>query len=178
MSNPCHKVLVVDLEMTTYEGDFPEGETRDIIEVGFCTWDSALDTISEPISYYVLPERSTVSPYCTELTGLTPQKLSRMGTSLQRVCDLLKMRGSLNKAWAGFGSDASILRAQCREQQCTYPFGESYYDVSSLYTLITGERGGLKTCLKKQGLEWEGTEHRARWDAYNTAKLLRSLLKK
>ena len=60
-----------------------------------------------------------------------------------------------------------------------FPFlnGE-YLNVSTLSSLFLGMpvRFGLKDTVKRLGyFDWAGTEHNAKWDAYNTAMVLREI---
>jgi inhibitor of KinA sporulation pathway (predicted exonuclease) len=171
------KIMVVDLEMTCWDGPVPEGEQRDIIEIGISVWDTGTNEVSRPVSYPVRPERSTVSAYCTSLTGLT-QRQVRRAMPFSQVCHVLQSRwGSRGKAWAAFGDDASAFQKQCSEYKVRYPFGPRYYDVSQLFTVMRGERRGLAGVVSSLGFEFDGTPHRAGDDAYNTALVLRALLR-
>ena len=73
MAKLLDKIVVVDIEATCWEGKLPEGMISDIIEVGVCLLDVETGEITDNRGILVKPERSTISPFCTELTTITPE---------------------------------------------------------------------------------------------------------
>lgn len=69
-----NQILIVDLEATCWENDrIPTGQKVDIIEIGICELNITTQAISKKQGIYVIPERSKISKFCTDLTGITPQ---------------------------------------------------------------------------------------------------------
>jgi inhibitor of KinA sporulation pathway (predicted exonuclease) len=72
MAHTLDQIVVVDVESTCWEGQPPPGEESEIVEIGVCLVDVATGVRSERRSILVRPERSHVSPFCTQLTKRTP----------------------------------------------------------------------------------------------------------
>ena len=69
------RVLVIDLEVACWQGPPPPGEEHEVIEIGNAIL-HVHDLHVEPgPEILVRPTRSTVSDFCTELTGLTQEAL-------------------------------------------------------------------------------------------------------
>ncbi len=73
MARKLDKIIVVDIEATCWENKVPEGMESDIIEIGICLLDIHTGEISDNRGIIVRPERSTISPFCTELTTITQE---------------------------------------------------------------------------------------------------------
>ena len=78
-------VIVVDVESTCWEGSPPKGQQSDIIEVGLCLLDLKTLERSEKRALMIQPARSTISPFCTELTTISAADLADAG-SLADAC--------------------------------------------------------------------------------------------
>lgn len=175
------KIIVIDIEATCWEkGQAPENRKREIIEIGICKLNMSDGSIEDQRSYLIRPVHSEVSRYCTELTGLTPEKLEKQGISLQEACSRIKNRySSLQRTYAGYGGfDKTIMESQCMEAGIRFPFSETYLDVKVLLSLMSGEKAaGLIREMHARNIEFQGTAHSGADDALNTAKLLYHMLK-
>lgn len=179
MARDLSTILVIDLESTCWQGAPPKGEVSDIIEVGLCLLDVASLERSEKRSILVRPERSSVSPFCTELTTLTQAQVSG-GVSLAEACQLLRDEyRSRDRLWASFGDyDRRQFERCCAELGVPYPFGPGHLNVKTLLAVSLGltREHGLARALEALGLELEGTHHRGHDDAWNIAAILAKLL--
>lgn len=168
---------VLDTEWTCYEdGVFPDGQSAEIIEVGITEVDLESLTIVRTLSIAVKPVKSTVSRYCTELTGWTESALNRQGVILFEACRRITQKyGGQNRLLVtDCGSEAPSMQAQCQLSNVAFPFGDEQLNVSVLFALVTGNRKrlGLTEMLNAVGLEFEGRLHRAGDDSKNIARLL------
>ena len=103
------QVLIVDIEATCWAGPNPEGQESEIIEIGLCLLEVATRRRHSKCSILVRPERSAVSPFCTQLTGLTQEQVEQ-GISFAEACSLLQTEyASHRRVWASYG-DADRLR--------------------------------------------------------------------
>lgn len=179
MARKLDQILVIDIEATCWEGELPNGQENEIIEVGICTLDLATLERRERASYLVRPERSKVSEFCTRLTTLTQEQVDG-GISFREVCSILKKQyHSKERAWASYGDyDRSQFDRQCRASGIGYPFGPSHLNIKNLYALMNGlpNEIGMVDALKALSLPLEGTHHRGVDDAWNTAPILAHLL--
>ena len=176
------KVIIIDIEATCWEkGQTPENPKREIIEIGICKLNMSDGSIEDKRSYFIKPTQSEVSEYCTQLTGITSEKLEKEGISFKEACSNIKNRyNSLQRTYAGYGGfDKLIIERQCKEFDVKFPFSETYLDIKVLISLMIGEKPiGLLKELRARNIEFEGNTHNGADDAFNTAKLLYHVLKK
>lgn len=180
MAKQLDKILVIDVEATCWEGANPPGMENDIIEIGVCLMDVATGEISDSRGIIVLPERSTVSPFCTQLTTITPELVAQEGISFKEACAILKKEyNSQSRAWASFGAyDQKQFQRQCMATGVAYPFGPSHINVKTLFALRQklAHEQGMAGALHLLDIELEGTHHRGVDDAKNIAKILYRIL--
>lgn len=171
---------VIDLELTCYpDGIFPAGETREIIEVGLCELNLRTLTIKKTHSFPVIPTSSSVSPYCTELTGWTMSALKKHGFSYEKVCRLLAKYGARNRLFISDSDDeAARIDEQCKRMGLENPLGDAQFNVATLFALLTMQSHNipLDQMLSHFGMTFEGRPHRASFDAMNIARLFIKLM--
>ncbi len=179
MSGRLDHLLVIDVESTCWEGDAPEGQVHEIIEIGVCVLDINSGERLTQQSILVKPERSLVSAFCTDLTTLTQSQVDQ-GISFERACRVLRRKYSApNRVWASYGDyDRRQFEIQCAMSGIEYPFGPSHINIKNLFAIVYGLRRevGLVQALKTLDLPLEGTHHRGVDDAWNTAAILSRLL--
>lgn len=176
MARLLDKIVVVDVEATCWEGKLPEGMVNEIIEIGLCLLDVETGEVSDNRGILVNPERSTVSPFCTELTTITQEMLDQSGIPFKEALSILRndyQTGS--RAWASFGAyDLKQFQRQCAEVGLPYPFGPSHINVKTTFALKQKLKRevGMAGALKILEIPLEGTHHRGVDDANNIAKIL------
>jgi inhibitor of KinA sporulation pathway (predicted exonuclease) len=175
------KILVLDIEATCWEGDGDYQKTHsEIIEIGICKYVVATGEIEAKKSYYIKPEHSEISNFCTKLTGITAEKLDLEGTSLETALKKIKNKyGSSYRVWGGFGDfDKKILESECRKKGIRHRFDQTYWNIRSMMIIKSKtEKGfGLRSALEFLNEPFEGSPHNGADDAFNTAKLLRYVL--
>ena len=176
MAQKLDKILIIDIEATCWEGANPAGMENDIIEIGVCLLDIQTGEITENKGILVKPERSVVSPFCTELTTITQGLLDKEGISFKEACAILRKEYlSQSRAWASFGAyDLKQFQRQCTATDIGYPFGPSHINVKTLFALkkkLVHEQG-MAGALAILEIPLEGTHHRGVDDAKNIAKIL------
>lgn len=171
-------IIVVDIECTCWDGPTPPEEENEIIEVGICRLYHNGERGSKR-SILVKPERSTVSPFCTELTTLTQEQVDG-GVSFAEACmQIEKDYKTRPRVWASYGDyDRQMFERQCMARGIAYPFSPSHMNVKTLFTLLRGMHHdvGMAVALELLGLPLEGTHHRGDDDAWNIAAMLGKLL--
>ncbi|MDZ4834001.1 MAG: 3'-5' exonuclease [Candidatus Melainabacteria bacterium] len=167
---------VLDLELSCYPNDsFPAGERKEIIEFGLTTVDLSKLTIVQSFSFPIIPTMSTISPYCTELTGWTEAKLKRQGMSFAEALRRIEGKHGGKNRTVVTDSDKELdaVRDQCQLMGLPCPFGSGYFNVSTMIAVLTGELRNLslpeKLALFK--LEFEGALHSGKDDSRNIARL-------
>lgn len=132
-------------------------------------------------TFLIKPIRSTVSPFCTELTTLTNDLLEKEGMSFGKAIDQIQTKYNPRQStWASWGDyDRSMLKKSCAEYNVPYPFGKTHLNIKSAAALLLGERErGMLQVLAHLGLTHDGTHHRGLDDALNIAKIWITLCKK
>ena len=174
---------VVDIEATCWAKSAPAGtapgraeQISDIIEIGLTTVDLAAGERLAKHKILVRPERSTVSDFCTELTGLTQDAVAA-GMSFAEACELLSTEHeATNRPWASWGDyDQTQFRRQCADTGVAYPFGEVHVNAKAVFTAARRDhRGGrgMAAALKIAGLPLEGRHHDGADDSWNIAALI------
>ncbi len=173
-----NRVVCFDLEMCCWNKD-GVGTTGEIIEIGLAEIDVAAQEIVKRAQYYVKPEKDTISPFCTELTGITPAKIHKQGRPLAEVLkSMIKNFGGPNKIYAAWGRDDLILSRECEDKSLAMPFQE-FINLATLYRVqnrLKDRRIGHREAQELKGIDWEGRQHSGYVDAYNLAKLALTLL--
>ena len=181
MAKKLDQIIVVDLEATCWEGDPPPGEEQEIIEIGVCALEIATGRRVGKRSILVRPERSTVSPFCTQLTTLTQAQVAQ-GMSFAEAIEILRAEyRPAERTWASYGDfDRIAMQRQCERRGVSYPFGRTHLNVKNLLaiSLSLPNEVGLDRAAELCGLPLEGTHHRGDDDAWNIAAVLGALLER
>lgn len=175
-------IIVVDLEATCWNGSIPKGQVSEIIEIGICLLDTQTGAISKNQGILIKPERSEISPFCTELTTITQGLLDTEGISFTAASEILRTEYSGYKhTWASYGQyDLNIMKMQCSFRGVEYPLSQDHINVKTLFSEVRGLRKkvGMKGALGILEIPLEGTHHRGVDDARNIAKILDWCLRK
>lgn len=179
MGRNLEHLLVIDLESTCWEGAPPDDQEPEIIEIGVCVLDTRSGKRVSRESILVQPERSVVSPFCAQLTTLSPDEVAH-GVPFARACAILRRKYSgPRRMWASYGDDdRRMFERQCQARGVPHPLSAQHINIKSLFALLHGldYEIGLLPALEMAGVPVEGTHHRGVDDAWNAAGLLASLL--
>ncbi|GAA2286964.1 3'-5' exonuclease [Glycomyces scopariae] len=169
---------VIDVEATCWEGRPPPGAVSEIIEIGLTVVDLAVRERTAKHRILVRPRRSTVSAFCTELTGLTQAEVDT-GIEYADACRLLAAEHRADsRPWASWGDyDRNQFQRQCRATGTRYPFGSRHTNVKVRFTEARGlgRRPGMDAALQIAGLPLEGRHHSGADDSWNIAALVLGL---
>jgi inhibitor of KinA sporulation pathway (predicted exonuclease) len=179
MAQKLDQILVIDVEATCWAGNPPPGQEAEIIEIGICVLDVASGDRLRTESVLVRPQRSTVSPFCTQLTTLTQAQVDT-GVSFQAACAILKKKYlSKKRLWASYGDyDRRQFERQCQDWDIPYPCGATHLNVKNLFAIRhrLSKEVGLDKALTLLNRPLEVTHHRGDDDAWNIAGVLSTLL--
>ncbi|MEV0296824.1 3'-5' exonuclease [Nocardia sp. NPDC050710] len=166
---------VVDVEATCWSGKQPAGAVSEIIEIGMTVVDLAAGERIAKHRILVRPARSTVSEFCTELTGLTQAEVDT-GIPFADACRLLATEHRAGeRPWASWGDyDRQQFERQCAATGTPYPFGRRHTNAKLVFSEAYGlnRRQGMAGALGIAGLPLEGRHHRGEDDAWNIAALV------
>lgn len=181
MAKKLENMLIIDLEATCWDGATPVGMESEIIEIGLCVLDLQSLERKEKRAIMVKPERSEISPFCTELTTITAEDVKN-GISFRAACKILRTEYNAQQVvWGSFGDyDRRQVEKQCLSFGVGYPFSTTHLNIKNLAAIIMGweKELGMATTLEKLGLPLAGTHHRGIDDAWNIAGILAFLLQK
>lgn len=182
---------VIDVEATCWDGQPPPGAVSEIIEIGLTVVDLRPADGASPAPWglsgsaaaespgqgpgprgrvarhriLVRPARSTVSAFCTELTGLTQAEVDT-GLSFADACRLLAAEHRAGaRPWASWGDyDRHQFTRQCRATGTTYPFGRRHTNAKIPFTAAHGlrKRPGMAQALQIANLPWRAATTAAR----------------
>lgn len=172
-------LVVVDLEASCWLGHPPPGEQNEIIEIGACLLALETGEVSAKQSLLVMPTRSKISEFCTELTTLTQEQVDT-GIQFYAACDILRADyDTPNRMWASWGNyDKNMFIGQCASFGIDYPFSPKHFNLKKVYSKVYGKRApGMAATLEALGLPLVGTHHRGGDDAYNIAMIAAAMLK-
>ena len=173
--------VLFDLETTCWETNYPK-RNREVIEVGAVILDSfgnemaRFEQIVRPIQHPHL------SHYCKSLTGIEQYEVDS-GISFDAFHRAFKhwyeSYEEDTRTFVAWGhQDELILTEACEWYRLEPILDGPYLDVKKAFHSINKleYRIGLLKALKREGLEFEGTHHRALPDTLNLARLFRKYL--
>jgi inhibitor of KinA sporulation pathway (predicted exonuclease) len=181
MARQLDYVLIVDVESTCWDGQVPQGQISEIIEIGLCTVNVRSLQRGDKRSILVRPARSDVGAFCTRLTTLTPSQVAG-GMPLSDALSILqhdyRSRERLFASWGDY--DRNQFQRNCRDYGLEYPFGPTHLNIKNLFSVVFGlpKELGIPEACEKMGIPLEGTLHRGVDDAWNIAQLFCGLLKR
>ncbi|WP_437991697.1 exonuclease domain-containing protein [Sorangium sp. So ce145] len=175
MSSLTH-YLVIDLEATCSDDPaFPRDE-MEIIEVGAVLVDAATLRPAAELQCFVRPIRHPrLSAFCMRLTSIRQADVDaapRFPAAAARLRELVRGRQALFCSWGGY--DKRQLERDARRHGVALPFGGDHLNLKRAFARRLGaERElGVGQALRRVGLSFQGTQHRAIDDARNIARLL------
>lgn len=173
--------LVIDLEATTDEGRDDERtvprDEMETIEIGAVLARAGTFDVEAEWQGFVGPVRHPkLTPFCTELTGITQEMLAD-APSFPEVMEALEealVVGRPGVVWCSWGLfDQTQLRRDCAFHGIEYRMPE-HLNLKNLFASVHNRRrrAGMAEVLGLCGLELEGAHHRALDDARNIARVL------
>ena len=172
---------VVDVEATCWTGKAPPGQVSEIIEIGLTVVDLAERVRVGKHQIMVRPERSTVSGFCTELTGLTQEQVDTGVTFAEACRQLRREHYADSRAWASWGDyDRKQFLRQCDATAVRSPFGSVHTNAKQQFAVANGwPKGvGMHEALEVARLPLEGRHHCGADDAWNIAALIIQLMER
>lgn len=176
-----HGIAVIDVESTCWENN-RMNNTSEIIEIGITPLvdirnELRFHTAYTSHQYYLKPQHSTVSDFCTRLTGITSETLDTHGQSYQDVFrDIQRLYGRM--MFASWGEYDRTMFSKMEElHNVRHPFlNKHHVNVKALFYGMTGIRTGVGSALEFLNLQFIGQPHSGMDDSYNIARILLKLL--
>lgn len=181
---PVSKINVIDIESTCWDHKqpAPSGQTSEIIEIGITVVNVKTLEIEESESIIIKPQESTITPFCTKLTTLTPEFVEANGVTFEQGIDILVNKfNSRNRLFVSFGDyDRKMFESQCKGHGLSYPFGPKHQNIKTFFAMAYGlpKEAGMGVALQIAGIPLKGIHHRGVDDSRNIAKLLVELIRR
>ena len=177
MNNPP-RLLLIDLECTCNDDPpLPQGESE-IIEIGMVLGLLAPEGFSviDEWQLYVQPTiHPTLTPFCTELTGIAQETVDH--APLLKAA-LSKLTGFLEKhspsAWGSWGKfDARQFDQETADKSLPNPLASMpHLNIKQLFARKRGHRVGLARAVQLSALSFQGRHHSGLDDARNIGRLI------
>ena len=171
-------VITIDLEMN-------KSVKKPIIQLGYTINNVKTGKLVMARSLFVNPNE-TIDPFITELTGIKDEDVADAGSLLfayERMATDIK-KHQTSPFVLQWGLDHFELRNQLNIDWDNYIFARRCIDIKSLYQAYAMARpqgktvAGLAKACEVLGIEFEGRQHDALCDAFNTFKVFKVLTDK
>lgn len=171
--------------------------SRKCIQIGAAIYNPRNAALIDTLEIYINPGEP-IDPFITELTGIRDRDVQN-GVSITEAYYMLKHFSQKHKAFknpmvwgSGVRNDSLAiyqeylldggLSSGFKEKDPENFMGFRVLDVKTIYQSVmlfenSQYAGGLKDCMKKLGLSFEGEAHRALTDAHNTFKMWYHLMR-
>ena len=179
------KINVIDIEATCW--DNPEerkDQPNEAIEIGITEVDLSDLEINRSNSVYIIPRDSTISEFCTKLTGITPELITGEGITFSKATSILKTSFRIhNRHWISWGDyDRDQLRRDCDRNNLVYNkvFFKRHTNFKTVFAMLYGlpKELGVEAALTHVGLKFAGQLHSGKDDSFNIARLYVHTLEK
>jgi inhibitor of KinA sporulation pathway (predicted exonuclease) len=184
MAYKLDKLVIIDVESTCWQDGYtPYDQSSEVIEIGICCLNMETFVVSDPVSIYIQPKHSTVSKFCTELTGITQELLDSKGIPFPKAVDILKTEYNLDKrTWGSWGDyDRKMMDIMFTTYSLkNFLDKTTHINLKNLFALLHGLKRELGTeeALNMIGLKFEGRKHSGREDARNIGRIARGIFGK
>jgi len=176
--NTPPSLLLIDLECTCNDDPpLPQGESE-IIEIGMVLGLLAPEGFAEidELQLYVQPtSHPTLTPFCTELTGIEQETVNDaplLKAALSQLTGFLEKHSPL--AWGSWGKfDARQFDQETADKSLPNPLASMpHHNIKQLFARKWGHRVGLARAVQLSGLSFEGRHHSGLDDAKNIGRLI------
>ncbi|MDQ3142041.1 MAG: exonuclease domain-containing protein [Bacteroidota bacterium] len=169
------RYIIFDLEATCWKNSFSNG-AQEIIEIGACKL-NGFGEVASKFSSFVRPQKNpSLSLYCRNLTNITQEQIDKapsFSNALHSFLDWMDMDGNDYCLCSWGAKDYKFFESDCEAFSLSMDWLQHFVDLKSQYIdfKLNGRKLGLDKALEKEGIEFEGSRHRALSDALNLSKL-------
>lgn len=166
--------IIYDLEATCWRS--PKPRQVEIIEIGAVKVNEKLEIIDEFCEFILPIVHPKIDRFCTKLTSITQEDVDpadNFDVVVQRFEEWMSPQAAptVLLSWGEF--DKRQFAADAKLHNMDLNWLKYWACMQSHYSKYKGAKNqiGLKNALKLEGLEFNGTQHRAIEDARNMAEL-------
>jgi inhibitor of KinA sporulation pathway (predicted exonuclease) len=179
MAKLLDQIPVIDVESSCWKDEPPKDQQSEIIEIGITLLDLRTLLPGEKKSILIKPVLSEISPFCTELTSITPEMV-KDGMTLKEAMRIVETYKVGDRCWASWGDyDRRQIEKDCFAKGVKNPMGKTHQNVKSLFAIKhkLQKEVSVPEAMKIIGLEFQGRLHRGDVDSWNIARILATLIK-
>ena len=167
--------IIFDLEATCWEGNQMHRK-QEIIEIGAVRLDAYGKRLSSFQKFIKPSEHPMLSPYCRQLTGIQQREIDSARDFRHAGRQFIEWVLGTDEDYTlcSWGArDRALLTSDCASAGLETDWLVPYIDLKLQYHQINGlqRKLGLKKCLLREGMVFDGNHHRALDDAMNLAGL-------
>lgn len=178
MKIPNTRYLIVDLEATCADDGGLPREQMEIIEIGAVMLSARTFEIESEFQTFVRPVRHPIlTEFCKGLTKIRQPDVDS-APSFAEAVEAMKhwmyqYDDPLFCSWGNY--DRSQFLQDCEYHGVAYPFRSGHLNLKEEFSRAQNlrKRLGVTAALRRLGLTFEGTHHRAIDDARNIARIVR-----
>lgn len=190
MGAKLDRVFICDVEATCWETRGEQGsQPNEVIEIGICVLELKTGKILDPSGHVIKPRFTTVSPFCTALTGWTQADMDK-GVDIITVINQLATDygftknhvwfscGEYDRVKLGSSGMGSLLSLYGLEREDN-PFAlMRHVNIKTLFALKhkLQKEISMARMLQQIGEKLDGRHHNGCDDALNIAKIVRHVL--
>lgn len=178
------KTLIIDVESTCWDNkEEQKDQISEVIEIGYSIIENG--KIIKNSDIYIKPKFSTVSKFCTKLTGITKEVVEQKGLEPKQAYKLLNSLFSQVDNWGSYGNYDKNILTKCSSE--LYKLSLKMPEHFNIRLLASQKiYGGQdphsaptnpKDVIDKLKLGWTGRNHNGKDDALNIARLYLALNK-
>ena len=176
------KYLVVDIECTCWPKEDPNKQPHEIIEVGAVILDKNYNYIKEFTQFVKPTDNPILDEYCIDLTSITQNDIDAapsLSIAINRLKEWIGPTEDITFcSWGYF--DKEQLLDECKSNGVDYPFNDDHINIKVRFSKIMErtKKISLKKALRILGIQFEGVQHRAIFDALMTSKVFKIIMNK
>ena len=156
-------VIIFDLEATCNDTGNWENETIQIGAIS-CLFGSTFNA-------YIKPVRTAITPFCTTLTGITPE-IAAKGFSFKDALSAFISWAGTDPVFASWGYyDKHQIAKDCAAHNLPLPLMNHVSLKHNYARLKNSSPKGMKDVLRREGLKMDGRHHDGLDDAINISKI-------
>ena len=167
--------IIFDLEATCWQGNNTTLE-QEIIEIGAIRMND-YGEVTGSYNRFVKPILNPyLSPFCKDLTGIEQDQVNRASIFKKVAIEFQDWIGVFEEdyllcSWGAF--DKKMLIKDSRLHQLDEEWAEPHLNLKRQYMELNRlhRPTGLKSALRKEGMEFEGNHHRGIDDAENLSRI-------
>ncbi len=145
-----HEIVLITIKTTD------ENPKKEIIEIGLCNFNVKSLRKYDPISFFVKPTNSIITPECSKRTGIGAEDVSSAPNFFELCSFMRENYQTHKKPFASYGNFVELIFKDQwdkeNDMRCPdYPLSNRFVNIRHLFPLVFAQKDeiGLKEALSK-----------------------------